>query len=135
MPEEMSEKLEEADSFKKEKLDESGVAIAHILPLSYPLGINSCCVTFLYCKDDNHPDGIIIYAGSERMEDLSHQGLFELAQGIDLLDEESAEGFWGGHVNTKTLSLIRKSRGFPEDIEPDIYNEFIDRLQEKFHIS
>ncbi len=135
MPEEMSEKLEGADSFKKEKLDESGVTIAHILPLSYPLGINSCCVTFLYCEDDNHPDGIIIYAGSERIEDLSHQGLFELAQEIDLLDEESAEGFWGGHVNTKTLSLIRKSRGFPEDIEPDIYNEFIDRLQEKFHIS
>ena len=34
MPEDMSEKLKEVDFFNKDKLDESGVAIAHILPLS-----------------------------------------------------------------------------------------------------
>ena len=134
---EKSSSLKEQDQQDKEyiklKLEDSGVDAYQILPEAFPLGGKNCCVTFVFCKDDNNPHGLIVFAGSDKLERLTHQSIFELAVDTDVLDDESAEGMWGGHVNYKTLKLIRKSHGFPGDFDESIYDEFIDKITTIYH--
>jgi hypothetical protein len=122
------------DGYKKEFLEYSGVEIAHILPQEFPITDRLCCVTFVFCTDEYHQDGIIIYAGSRRMENLSHEGLFQLASDMEAIDENTAEGHWGGHLslnNPDDLNLIRKSHGFPGEPDREIYGDFIEKIYEK----
>lgn len=63
---------------------------------------------------------------------MSHQGLFDFAQDeFEILDDD-AEGHWGGILKMPSLTLLRESHGFDEEIDKETFDKFTDYLADKY---
>lgn len=125
----MNESGQEAGWFESEVIPDTDVEMVHVMPETFPVGKRRGYVTFLFCTDEAHPQGVIIYAGSETGEKLGHQGLLELAQEVEAVADE-AEGHWGGHIYLRNWDLT-ESRGFRGERDERLYEDFVDAIEKR----
>lgn len=83
-------------------------------------------ITFIHCIDEETRQNIILYARSDTR--LGHHALLEIAQELDLIDEEEIEVQAGGHLDARTLDKVDDSRAFGS-VDSKILESFVNKLR------
>ena len=123
----------EEDVFELHEISEiegTGIVVIYVNFGIRPIGETNRYLTVLFCTDEDHSDGVFVCSASDREEELSHQGILDIAVNDELLDDETTDGDWVLVYDVVEGVMVRKSGGFGGEVNEHLWGQFLDWLYE-----